>query len=535
MRILILSLVATWNLIAQLKVNLATVNPNYRIYPSTVTQTECFIINHPFDQNILFGTANTITFVPGFFVSEGVYTSTNLGNTWFGSDTCFGGNIKLHGGDPSITIDKYGTFILSRKGIAPFYGLYTHYSNNLGLSWSDPVILTQDIPERAYLASDIFSISSFFGRTYAVWVKYSPPFPMNIAFSDSSGRNWSQPIQINNPSNRCVGGDVVVAKNGNIYVSWATVQSSSPYTEKFVGFASSSNGGINWIVKENAFVMNGIQGTLQQKQNIRVDGIPRIAIDNSSGIRSGWIYIITTEKNLSPAGSDPDIIFHRSTDGGVTWSAGFRVNQDVINNGKVQYFPAINVDEQGGINILYYDDRNTQSDSAAVFLSRSTDGGNTWRDHQVSDHNFKPTPIGGLGQGYQGDNIGITSRNKTLFPVWMDNSSGIYQVWSTKIDIPTLDGIESEGIILAEYLLHQNYPNPFNPETKISFNISKQCNVSLTVYNSLGQVIEVMINKEMIAGYYEIDFLARNLPSGIYFYKLQAGRFSSIKKMVLMK
>ncbi|MCK7524648.1 MAG: hypothetical protein MZV64_47050 [Ignavibacteriales bacterium] len=123
------------------------------------------------------------------------------------------------------------------------------------------------------------------------------------------------------------------------------------------------------------------------------------------------------------------------TDGGQNWSAGIRVNQDVLNNGKTQFFTGITVDEFGGVNIIFYDDRNTTNDSSGVFLARSTDAGNSFTEYEISDHNFRPTAIGGLGQGYMGDNIDITSVGNKLYPVWMDNSTGTYQIWSVPIEI----------------------------------------------------------------------------------------------------
>ncbi len=86
-----------------------------------------------------------------------------------------------------------------------------------------------------------------------------------------------------------------------------------------------------------------------------------------------------------------------------------------------------------------------------------------------------------------------------------------------------------------KFSLAQNYPNPFNPSTRIQFSISKQANVELKVYNVLGQVVATLINGTMTAGQHEITFDARNLASGIYFYRLTAGDLSSVKKMVLLK
>ena len=83
--------------------------------------------------------------------------------------------------------------------------------------------------------------------------------------------------------------------------------------------------------------------------------------------------------------------------------------------------------------------------------------------------------------------------------------------------------------------LSQNYPNPFNPSTKIDFKISKASDVKLTVYNVLGQQVATLLNEHMSAGSQSVVFDASKLSSGVYFYRLDAGNFSSIKKMMLLK
>ncbi len=90
------------------------------------------------------------------------------------------------------------------------------------------------------------------------------------------------------------------------------------------------------------------------------------------------------------------------------------------------------------------------------------------------------------------------------------------------------------------FSLLQNYPNPFNPVTKIRFEIPasggiEKQNVRLTVYNILGEEIQTLFNSRLGAGAYEYSFDASNLPSGIYFYRLEAGDFSGTKKMILLK
>jgi len=84
--------------------------------------------------------------------------------------------------------------------------------------------------------------------------------------------------------------------------------------------------------------------------------------------------------------------------------------------------------------------------------------------------------------------------------------------------------------------LHQNFPNPFNPVTKIRFELAKQSNVTIKVYNVTGQLIALLANNEpQNAGIKEVNFNANGLASGIYFYTLTAGDFTDTKKMILVK
>lgn len=85
------------------------------------------------------------------------------------------------------------------------------------------------------------------------------------------------------------------------------------------------------------------------------------------------------------------------------------------------------------------------------------------------------------------------------------------------------------------FQLQQNYPNPFNPSTVISYSLPSSTNVKLIVYNTLGQTVKVLENGFKNAGNYSINFNAANLPSGIYFYKLEAGQFTQVKKMMVIK
>ncbi len=104
------------------------------------------------------------------------------------------------------------------------------------------------------------------------------------------------------------------------------------------------------------------------------------------------------------------------------------------------------------------------------------------------------------------------------------------------------DGGEVNGIrevgksdIPAGYALHNNYPNPFNPATTIQFDIPEAGNITLNVYNALGELVTNLVDQKVAAGNHSINFDAANLPSGIYFYQLTSGSFIKTQKMVLMK
>ncbi|MBI3124102.1 MAG: T9SS type A sorting domain-containing protein [Ignavibacteriales bacterium] len=99
----------------------------------------------------------------------------------------------------------------------------------------------------------------------------------------------------------------------------------------------------------------------------------------------------------------------------------------------------------------------------------------------------------------------------------------------------TGSGIEKLDEIPTGYDLSQNYPNPFNPTTNIKFSIPEQGFVSLKVYNTLGQEVATLVNEVKSSGSYQVDFNASNLSSGIYIYKLNTGKVSLSKKMLLVK
>lgn len=95
------------------------------------------------------------------------------------------------------------------------------------------------------------------------------------------------------------------------------------------------------------------------------------------------------------------------------------------------------------------------------------------------------------------------------------------------------------SLVPAEYRLMQNYPNPFNPSTKVEFYLPKRSPVRIAVYNIVGQQVKIFFDQEMEAGSYRVTWNGKNdygeyTPSGVYFVRLDAGDFSSTKKMILL-
>ncbi len=98
---------------------------------------------------------------------------------------------------------------------------------------------------------------------------------------------------------------------------------------------------------------------------------------------------------------------------------------------------------------------------------------------------------------------------------------------------PGITNINSN--IPNSFLLKQNYPNPFNPKTFIDFDIPKESDVKLTIYNSLGEITDILVDQSLKAGSYRVDWDANKFASGVYFYSINAGEFYESKKMIFLK
>ena len=173
----------------------------------------------------------------------------------------------------------------------------------------------------------------------------------------------------------------------------------------------------------------------------------------------------------------------------------------------------------------------------SVAVMWGTDPGHNFNHEDV----FYQTTDSGATWELRGQQEYILHHNRLFFT---DTSNG-WLVGDGGIILHTTNGgvsfVEEEQIdkIPTVFLLSQNYPNPYNPSTKIEYSVPQSSQVVIKVFDVLGNEIETLVNEEKPVGTYELNWNAASaaggLPSGVYFYQLKAGEYTSVKKMLLLK
>ncbi|HMQ69083.1 MAG TPA: hypothetical protein PKA90_08575 [Ignavibacteria bacterium] len=421
--------------------------PNFMIYPGLNLQIETSAFTHPENPDIITASAITNYYEGGY--TTGFYISTNGGLNWTGSDNIknTSGSTITTLGDPNIVINRNGYFIMNF--IAPSLSAGSDlkigaiYSVNNGANWSSTIYIPGvDTADKPISAVDNIESSAYSGRVYTAFdelFKFGEEIKgIYFSYSTDNGVSWDTSRRITNIDPdfkyRLIG-DVQVGTSGEVFVLWHSNRS-------YMGLAKSTNGGADWLYSRDTAISTNRSRITQEYELIYLQSVPSMDIDISDGPRSGWIYTAGVEKSSDSI----DVVMHRSTDGGETWNYSKKVNSDSTGSVKLQFMPALNVDKYGGINIIYYDARNSNSnDSFEVYLSRSTDGGLNFTDTKISDHKMKfsqpAVPFFGF-DGYIGAYTGLTSGEKYLTPVWYDNSSGRYKAYSSIIHLIPLFNVK---------------------------------------------------------------------------------------------
>lgn len=456
--------------------------------------------------------------------------STDAGETWSVSrlldSTLLPGGL-IRNSDPAVAVDSAGNFYIAVIALTNTNGNGTigvYKSTDGGVTFPTAVIASQTGSEdKEYIASDLTPGSPYYNNLYMSWTSFSSNIVNLLTKSTDGGISWTAGIEINDVNNVGQGSDLAIGLNGDVYVTWLT----GDFNNDIIMFDKSVDGGESM----GTDVVVG-QGTTPNIP-ITSSGVtfPSIATDISGSSYRGNIYVTWCDAR----NGDPDIFISRSTNRGVNWSAPLRVNDDAVSNGKLQCWPWIEVNDSGKISIVYYDSRNTSSNTIIdAYLALSTDGGVSFTNYRLSTQSF-PTNAPNTAVRF-GDYIGIDYYKDRIVPVWTDeraggtNSEAYTAIVSTPVNVNTI-----VNSIPDKFRLGQNYPNPFNPETKISYSLPSAQFITLKIFDIMGREVESLVNQKQSAGNYEVTFTGNNISSGIYFYRLQTENYSDTKRMILLK
>jgi PKD repeat protein len=406
-----------------------------------VTESENSVFIDPNNTSYLLNSNNSTSWSGGSVGSlygANYFQSANAGIGWAGSPNGAGG---ANSGDPTTAIGlngrQYVNFIddPGGQGIA--------YSDN-GTTWSTATIAPNpgSLADKNHMWIDNKTGSPYEGNLYAAWTDFGGTDDTHIKISRSvdDGLTWSTGLKLSaaiNAGSHNQGVNVQTGPNGEVYVAWA-VYDGWPTDETAIGFAKSTNGGVSFPAATR--IISNIKGirTTAVSKNHRVNSFPVMAVDISGGPNNGNIYIVWTNVGTpgTNTGTNKSVYIIRSTNGGTSWSTPVRVNQGPNVNGKESYFPWISCDPvTGTLTVVFYDDRNVSSTQCEVFVAYSVDAGNNWVDFPVSDVAFTPAAIPGLAGGYMGDYLGITSKNKKVYPCWTDNRGGLYMTYVSPFEL----------------------------------------------------------------------------------------------------
>ncbi len=412
--------------------------PNICIHPNTsMQQIEPSVATHPSNPNTMLAVSiASSTIAP--VVTTGWHFTADSGQTWIGRDTLpTFSNLNLNMVDPAVGIDADGNmYVTGLYGVlGSSFDVYVARSTDNGADWTQTIITSPINAERTHLTIDVNPSSPYKNYFYLGYSENSVSgTPIKFIRSTDRGQSFSAPVTISGSigSVRATGVNLAVGADSLLYATWSGFDYPPPGPIR-LGFNKTTDGGLSWGTAANIRSISGIGPYLNKGGNaIAVWSVPSMGVDRSPGSRRGWIYCVYADKNPTT----PDVLLIRSTDGGNTWSNPTKVNQD--NSGRDQWNPWISVDPStGNLFVVYYDSRNfSANDSAQVYISASTDGGDTFRDLLVSDAPFlpaQPTAVIAPPYGYMGGYIGITALQGVVWPCWNDNRTGMHQLYTSRI------------------------------------------------------------------------------------------------------
>lgn len=390
--------------------------------------------NDPEEVTIAINPANPDILAAGANINY-FYRSTNGGVSWI--QNTLSSTLGVWG-DPVVIFDSLGYLYYSHLS-NPINGYWidrivVQRSTDFGVTWNDGAGVGYTYPknqDKEWLAVDLTQ-SPYRGNIYMSWTEFdnygssSTADSSRILFSRSTdqGITWATPIRLSDRGGNCIDSDETVE---------GAVPAVGPNGEIYVSWAGplgivfdkSTNGGVTF--GSDIFVNSMPGGWDFNVSGIyRCNGMPITACDISFSPYRGTIYICWGDQRNGTSNSD--VFISKSTDGGNTWSDAKMVNDDLA--ARHQFFPWMTVDPKTGIiYVVFYDRRNTTGSATDVYVARSIDGGETFMNFKVSESSF--TPNAGV---FFGDYSNIAAFNGMVYPIWMRLDGNNLSVWTTRIN-----------------------------------------------------------------------------------------------------
>jgi hypothetical protein len=281
----------------------------------------------------------------------------------------------------------------------------------------------------------------------------------------------------------------------------------------------------------NPPVIVDLDGYIEQDPSVNPVGLlgqVNIDIDRSTGPGRGNVYVLASV--LRSNGDPGDVMFAKSTDGGLTWSSPIRINDDNSTT-NTQWFGVMSVAPNGRIDVAWLDTRDAPpgTDYSALYYSYSVDQGNTWSVNEKMSDTFNPH-VGYPQQNKMGDYIDMISDNTGARLAWSNTLNNEEDVYYSYIN-PQLTGIENSQK-KDDYYAVSCYPNPFQTQTMIRYQIPDDTFVKLEILNLYGQKLTTLVNKKQTAGIYSVGFSTAMLTAGYYFCRMTAGTNTETTRLV---
>ena len=355
-----------------------------------------------------------------------------------------------------VAFDSQGTAYYAVLGTGGTTSGYMVFTSTDGLNWSrpSPIVIT-DYNEYRYLGDLAIDQRAPGSGQYAGSLYFASPYYHNVQpydqglhlrYSRDKGVTWSQDVVVSDPNNQYnYRPSIGVASDGTVYVGFTDVISASILNPPQLFLDRSTDGGQTWgtdhmitgapIIPIGAPDWKFHELTLAGSADcdlLRINHNPLIGVSptNPNEVYAVWNdgrWDLTEDVCERPNAHHSDIAFSRTTDGGVTWSAPIRVNDDPQGNGIDQWQPSMRVAPDGTIGVTWYD-RRYSSDHYHYDLaySQSTDGGLTWSPNQrVSDQSSNPTELPDVkGIDDLGFRKDLVFGPNYILPAWIDTRDG---------------------------------------------------------------------------------------------------------------